>query len=134
VAFVLDASAAASLIFADEPDPADLDARFSGGETALVPTIFRWEIANLLVTALRGQRIDLFGVVAQFERLSRLPIEETSLPRQSGTVIDLSVTQRLSAYDAGYLDLALRTGLPLATRDRRLASAADSCGVQLIQV
>lgn len=44
MAFVLDASAAASLIFADDSDPSTLVERFSAGETAIVPTLFEWEI------------------------------------------------------------------------------------------
>lgn len=132
MAFVLDASAAASLIFADESDPAELAARFSAGETAVVPTFFEWEIDNLLVTALRRRRTDRAEIVAQLGRLAELPIEEAALRRGSHAIIELAVAHGLSAYDAGYLDLALTAGIPLATRDRRLAAAAAAHGVELV--
>lgn len=130
--FVLDASAAASLIFADESDPSDLVARFSTGESAIVPTVFQWEIDNLLVTALNRRRIDRAGIVAQLGRLAELPIEETSLRRGSHAIIELALAHGLSGYDAGYLDLALTAGVALATRDRRLAAAAEAHGVELV--
>lgn len=132
MAFVLDASAAASLIFADESDPTELVARFSAGETAVVPTLFQWEIDNLLVTALTRRRIDNAGVIAQLGRLAELPIEETSLRRGSHAIVELAIAHGLSGYDAGYLDLALTAGVPLATRDRRLAMAAEARGVELV--
>ncbi len=130
--FVLDASAVASLIFADETDPGELIARFSAGETAVVPTLFQWEIDNLLLTALNRRRIDRAGIVAQLGRLAELPIEESSLRRGSHAIIELAFAHSLSAYDASYLDLALTAAVPLATRDRRLAAAARAHGVGLV--
>lgn len=129
---MLDASAAASLIFADEADPAELIARFSADETAVVPPLFTWEIDNLLVTALTRRRIDRAEIVAQLGRLAELPIEETALRRGSHAIIDLAFAHSLSAYDACYLDLAITAGVPLATRDRRLAAAARAHGVELV--
>jgi len=132
VAFVLDASAAASLMFADERDPAELIARFSAGETAVVPTLFAWEIDNLLVTALNRRRIDRAEMVSQLGLLAELPIEQTRLRRGSHAIIDLAFARSLSAYDACYLDLAVTAAVPLATRDRRLAAAARAHGVELV--
>lgn len=132
MAFVLDASAAASLIFADESDPAAVVELFAAGETALVPTLFEWEIANLLATAMKRKRIDGTTVFAQLGRLARLPIEERAHRGRSWAVVELAAGQSLSAYDAGYLDLARTAGVPLATHDRRLARAAKAVGVELV--
>ena len=49
-----------------------------------------------------------------------------------GTVLDLARSQRLSAYDASYLELAMRHGLPLATKDKGLARASQRLGVALL--
>lgn len=132
--FVLDASAAASLIFEDEAHPAELVARFSAGDTALVTTLFEWEIDNLLVTALNRLRIDRTSIVTQLSRLAELPIEERSLRHRSHAIIELASVYALSAYDAGYLELALTAAAPLATRDRRLAAAAGATGVALVLI
>lgn len=132
--FVLDASAAASLIFADEADPMPLVERFAAGETALVTTLFGWELANLIVTALRRGRIDTRAAQAQLGRLALLPIEQHAAGPSSHGLIRLALSHSLSAYDAGYLELARAEGVPLATRDRRLADAAHRCGVELLLI
>ncbi|MBL8291700.1 MAG: type II toxin-antitoxin system VapC family toxin [Bryobacterales bacterium] len=49
-------------------------------------------------------------------------------------VFDLANRHGLTVYDAAYLDLALRAGLPLASLDNALCNAARRCGVGLIQV
>nr|WP_200892550.1 type II toxin-antitoxin system VapC family toxin [Aliterella atlantica] len=51
-----------------------------------------------------------------------------------GTTLMLGRQEGLAAYDAAYLELALRLGLPLATIDTRLAEAASRCGVDLVVV
>lgn len=52
--------------------------------------------------------------------------------RALGPVLALARAHRLSAYDAAYLELAIREGLPLATRDAALRSAAADVGVALV--
>ena len=49
-----------------------------------------------------------------------------------GTVLDLAGKEGLSAYDASYLELAMRRGMPLATKDNGLAQAARRVGVSLL--
>lgn len=51
-----------------------------------------------------------------------------------GAILDLGRQEGLAAYDAAYLELALRLGLPLATLDTRLAESAIRCGVELVVV
>ena len=61
-------------------------------------------------------------------------VEHESMTRGLGTVLELGRDHGLTAYDAVYLDLVIRLGLPLATLDRPLAKAAQKCGVELLQV
>ena len=63
--------------------------------------------------------------------LEALPIEidPVSMSRHLGAVLDLAVKHRLSAYDAMYLELAVRMRPPLAALDRALAAAVRSAGV-----
>jgi predicted nucleic acid-binding protein len=62
-----------------------------------------------------------------------LPIatDEQHGAESRGSVLSLARGHGLSAYDATYLELALRRGLPLATLDRRLRAAAEAAGVSL---
>jgi predicted nucleic acid-binding protein len=43
----------------------------------------------------------------------------------------LDRSQRISAYDAAYLELAMRRGLPLAALDGKLEAAARAVGVSI---
>ena len=133
--FVLDASAACCLCFEDE-DPqlsmTVLDALQD--REALVPALFLWEVANVLLGAEKRGRL------SQADRVSFLRLlEELGLvidPADSGVIwhdlTNLASQTELTSYDAAYLELALREGVPLASTDRALQRAARSCGVQLL--
>ena len=92
------------------------------------------ECANALATAERRGRIDAARVARNVSLLRRLPVAvDVADPADTlGTTLDLARTHRLTAYDASYLDLALRRGLPLATNDGPLRIAAAAAGVALL--
>ena len=133
--FVLDASVAAAWCLADEQSP-ETDALLNAlrsGRRALTPGLWRWEIANVLITCVRRKRLHYTDIATRFALLESLPIE--SDPRSAthawGAATSLAASHALSVYDASYLDLAIRTGLPLATRDSALARVAPIVGVTL---
>jgi predicted nucleic acid-binding protein len=130
--FVVDASVAAGWCFPDEHD-AQADAaidRFAS-DPAVVPALWWFEIRNVLIVSERRGRIDAAGTAAFLADLGRLPIHIDSRP-ESEIVLTLARKHRLTAYDAAYLELALRLDAPLATLDRPLAIAAAAEGVDLI--
>ncbi|MEJ0061989.1 MAG: type II toxin-antitoxin system VapC family toxin [Alphaproteobacteria bacterium] len=127
--FVLDASVALAWLLPDEACAASVGALLDDAEniTLVVPELWRLEIANILLTAewtnrFRAQEIDFF-----IERLEALPVAVWRDDISSfGDVIQLGRKHRLTAYDASYLNLALRLGLPLATLDKPLRRAANA--------
>ena len=131
---VLDCSVTMGWCFEEEsneyPDRV-LDALENG--EALAPSVWPLEVANVLVMAeVRGRLKE--GESTRFlELVKSLPIfvEEVSLPRATGAVLALARELRLSVYDASYLELAMRSGVPLATGDQSLAAAASEVGVPL---
>jgi predicted nucleic acid-binding protein len=134
--FVLDASVAVAWCFEDEATKfteSVLDLLSVGAE-ALVPAIWPVEVVNALLIAERRNRILLAQVTALLQRIAALPI--TVLPidplRAFDHILPVARQQSLSAYDAAYLDLALRQGLPLATLDEQLRRAAKTTGVVLL--
>jgi predicted nucleic acid-binding protein len=66
-------------------------------------------------------------------RLKQLPIriDDDTSSRAWGETIQLARTQRLSAYDAAYLEVAMRRGIPIATLDDGIKRAAKAVGVAL---
>lgn len=136
-AFVLDCSVAMAWCFEDEADEcADLALdRLEDGE-ALVPSLWVLEVVNVLLVAERRERITASDSARFLELLAALPITaiDTSLARAGGQIVALGREHRLSAYDAVYLDLAMREGVSLATRDNALHRAAEAVGVPLFGV
>jgi predicted nucleic acid-binding protein len=130
---VLDASAALSLVLADEfTDESQriLDHVIEHG--AIVPSLWQYEVANGLLSALRRGRTTERAVAQALTGLGRLPI---TIDKRQAAGVDLVILGRqfdLSAYDAAYLWLARGREISLATRDRTLARAAARAGIRLI--
>jgi len=137
VAFVIDASAALAWCFADEATEATnaLLTRLRSNEEAVEPAHWPVEIANALIVAARRKRISPEDVRRLLEDLEALPIRidppSRSLVRAG--VLSLAEQFQLTAYDAAYLELAMRQGLPLATRDQALREASRAAGVVLLE-
>ena len=129
--FVIDASVAASWCFKDE-DAATADAAMDRlrEDEAIAPALWWVEIRNILIVSEWRGRIESEDANAFLDDLGRLPIRIEWEP--GSRVMALARRHRLTAYDAAYLDLALRTAVPLATLDRALAQAATAEGVPLL--
>lgn len=135
MAFVLDASVALAWHFEDEASAyADRALERLREDDAVVPAIWPLEIANGLLAAERRGRLSAADVAQAHGLLSDLPIGVNALTLQValGPVLDLARAQGLSTYDAAYLELAMREGLPLATEDEALRAAARRVGVPLL--
>lgn len=100
---------------------------------ALVPSIWPLEVGNVILVAERRGRISEAQAAELLGRLDDLPIHTMATPllRATQQLLMLARQHNLSVYDASYLELAMREGLPLATQDERLRAAAQGVGVQL---
>lgn len=132
VRFVLDCSVVLAWFFADEKDRyADAVAAALPGAIALVPALFHLELGNILVVGERRKRSTEAQATAFLARLAGLPIavDGQTVARAWSGILALARTHRLSTYNAAYLELAVREGIPLATLDGQLETAAKACGV-----
>lgn len=133
--FVLDASVAL-LWLVPQTNPAGVDYASAALKAlkqsqAIAPSLMALEIANVVA------KLEFKGLVAEADSqrfialLGRLNMvtDQATAAHALGDTLNLARRYRLSAYDAAYLELALRTGLPLATLDANLAKAATSAGV-----
>ena len=134
---VLDASVALAWVFEDEDSPyAEFVIGALARQRAVVPIIWPFEVLNALVAAVRRGRIEEARATPFLSVLDRLPLEidgEVARGTMGQRLFGLSVRYGLSAYDASYLELAIRRGLPLATLDERLARAASRAGIEILQ-
>lgn len=132
--FVVDNSVVMSWCFQDEmSEYADWVLDRLTDSQALVPGIWPLELTNVLLMAQRKKRLGRAGSSRFLELLRSLPIlVEQELPaRIFSEVFALADDTGLSTYDASYLDLAMREGLPLASLDKGLRKAAKSCRVPI---
>ncbi len=101
---------------------------------AWVPALWRLEVANVLEMGVRRGRHDAAFRDAALADLAVLPISlDAETDRQAwGATARLAARHRLTMYDAAYLELAQRRGLPLATLDKELRGAAAVEGMILL--
>jgi predicted nucleic acid-binding protein len=135
VSLVLDASLTLSWYFEDERTPA-IDAVLDEvvANSAVVPSLWRMEVANGLQMAIRRKRIDRDFRDRAIRHLSLLPIvvdQETDIHVWAAT-LRLSDRFGLTVYDAAYLELAQRRDLPLASIDKVLSTAGERLGLAIL--
>ena len=134
--FVLDASVVLTWCFPDENAALaqHVAAMFKQGHTAVAPSFWPHEVLNALLAGEKRKRISKELVRSFLDDLATLPIVLERFP--AGVVFSriqrLSREHGLTAYDAAYLDLALDSGLPLATLDEDLARASKKARVRLV--
>ena len=137
MSIVLDASMALAWLIqrADRAEAALAQRAFDEvrASGARVPGLWYAEIANTLLVFERAKRFTEQDSALYLSGIALLAIERDELPPASlqGRVIDLGRLHNLSAYDATYLELAMRRGTVLATFDRKLAKAARAAGVRV---
>jgi predicted nucleic acid-binding protein len=129
---VVDSSIALTWCFEDEASH-ETDRLFERvrDDGAVVPGLWHLEVANVLLQAERRGRIGRADVARRLMLISDLPIatDQETTPRAWRETLSLARAENLTAYDAAYLELAERRGLPLMTRDNELGAAAKRLGV-----
>jgi predicted nucleic acid-binding protein len=131
--FVLDASVTGTWMYKDEDHP-DAAHAFDLllAEIAVVPSIWWFEVRNLLIMGERRKRFSRDEVDTLRKDLDAFPIEVDHVPDESA-IFDLARRHGLTFYDGAYLELAIRRGLPLATLDGALIAATRAVGVALVE-
>jgi predicted nucleic acid-binding protein len=132
MSFVLDASVSACWALDDEHHPiADAALERTSSDAIMVPSLWWFEIRNLLIVAERRNRSTEDKTNAFLGQMKRLELSIDRSP-DAEKIFQLARRRSLTVYDASYLELAIRTAAPLATLDRKLAAAARDEGVSLI--
>jgi predicted nucleic acid-binding protein len=134
--FVLDASVVLTWCFPDENAEVanEVAQMFKKGDSAITPSFWPHEVLNALLVGEKRKRISGDLINTFLTDLATLPIVLQGLPAE--TVFDriqaLSREHGLTAYDSAYLELAIESGLPLATLDQDLIRACGKAGVDLV--
>ena len=135
--FVLDNSVVMTWCFEDETsDYADAVLESIASTSALVPAIWPLEVVNVLWVAEKKKRLEPADTIRFIELLRSLPIEvvKETTDKRMRDLLGLARSANISSYDASYLDLAMRHGLPLATLDQQLRLAAKEQNVRIFDI
>jgi predicted nucleic acid-binding protein len=135
MAFVLDASMTLAWYFEDEsaPDSETIFAR-TDAETIHVPQHWFAELSNAFLVGERRRRATPRDSADFIESLAKrhIVVDDLAGTEVFDRILPLARAHRLTAYDAIYLELAERLGVPLATLDAELADAARSVGIETL--
>lgn len=132
MAFVADASVTAAWFLPGQANAyTDRALARLSGEPARVPCLWPFEFANILLVLERRKKLTRSQATGILERLAPLPIAVESAGPAASRLLELAREFGLSANDAGYLELAMRLGIPLASGDGPLRAAAQRTGVLL---
>lgn len=135
-AFILDCSVAMAWLIPEETSvyaDAAQDALLYC--EAFVPTIWHYEVANVLTITERRKRITSQQLNLSKSLLSNMPIQtdQLSTDQAQQTTLQFARDFQLTAYDAAYLELASRKNLPLATLDKALKKSAKKLGIEIFE-
>jgi predicted nucleic acid-binding protein len=106
----------------------------ANGDTAHVPNLWALEASNVLSRTRKKSQISDADMQQFLALLKQLDIQVDALTHDHalGDTLRLAMTYDLSSYDAAYLELAMRLGLPLATVDDLLGEALPKAGVKAV--
>lgn len=131
---VADASFCGAWILADESsEKAEhlLSQIVQGKLELVVPSLWHYEMNNLLRSAHKRRRLSEDDAREALETLNQVPLTIEDLPEGPARkrILHLALQFDLSSYDAAYLELADRHKIPLHTADTKLNSAAKQLGL-----
>ena len=132
--WVIDASFVAGLFLPDEmSEKLAALARDMVKDEAAAPAMLQLEVTNILLVASRRKRISPLQLKQLSEAFEQFPIVYHGVltSPQCAEVLRLAEKHTLTAYDAAYLELAMRLGLALVSLDKSLIRAAKTEGVEV---
>ncbi len=133
--FVVDNSVVMTWCFNDETNKySDAILDSMNTSTAFVPSIWPLEVGNVLLVAERRKRLSEADSTRFIALIAELPIviEQEQPERMMRDILALARKHKISTYDASYLDLAMRKGLPIASLDKNLRKAARRSRVAIL--
>ena len=133
--YIIDASATGPLIIPDEADGLIKGlSEILAGESVVVPSHWRLEVANLALMAVRRKRMPPDLVTENIALMSTfdIVIDDQTVARAWNYTLELASRHMLTAYDAAYLELGLRLSATLITQDRKLAAAGRAEQIEVI--
>lgn len=133
---VIDASAALAWCYVDERTPESTKLlEYVNTNGAVVPQLWHLEVCNALIIGEIRKRITYAEMIGQLEHFRQLHIDvdNSTASLAWNSILSIARQEKLTTYDASYVELAVRLNLALASRDKAMLNAAKKLGVDIIQ-
>lgn len=131
--YVIDCSFSSALFLPDEKSDyvRDFFINLTSADRVLIPSLWWLETTNVLNVAMRRKRLSFNEMSTVLELLEKLPLETdiTYGAHYSKNLIEITQLYKLSAYDAAYIELAVRTKATLISLDKDIIKAAKNIGL-----
>lgn len=132
--WILDCSFASAFFLPDESTPA-IDNFFRKEKKKnnfFVPALWWYELSNVLLVSIKRKRLQYSDAIRIFSLFEEFDIktENNINDNISRSIFELSCQHKVSAYDAAYLELAVRKNASLASLDNDLNKIATKCGIR----
>ncbi len=114
----------------DEPEKPGIIEVTAGAEL-VAPEILPFEIGNALTALMRKRILEPEEIAAAWTATQAIPVELRDLDIREA--LKIASRLRIYAYDAYFLECALRSRSPLLTLDRRLKAVAGDAGVEILE-
>lgn len=114
-----------------EPERDALVRAVAGHELA-APEVLPYEIGNALTAMVRKHTLDSAHVFAAWREIQKIPVSLRRVDMDSA--LKIAVEHRIYAYDAYFLECAIRTRAPLLTLDRALIRVASALSVPIVEL
>jgi len=132
---VVDASVSAAWLLPNEATPyTESVLQATADREVWVPALWLLEVGNLVISAQRRKRIDAAKRRELVMATSALRLRVDREPVSMANMDDLAASHGLTAYDAAYLELAMRWSLPMATQGAAMRKATKASSVALAEI
>jgi len=100
----------------------------------IVPSLWAYEVTNVLTISVRRYKLTVAETHSLINDIKLLPIEfDTPTIEDISNIFNIANEQKLSAYDAAYIELALRTNTPIASFDKEVVKVSEKLGIKIFK-
>lgn len=114
----------------NEPERARI-LELTAGHELVAPEILPFEIANALTALAKRKAFDTSELVAAWDSIEQIAVELRAIDVRSA--LDLALGLDVYAYDAYFLECALRLHLPILTLDTKMKRHANHLGIVILE-
>ena len=114
----------------EEPEKRQI-IRFTVGKELVAPEVLPFEVGNALTAMVKKRALDPNEVISAWDAVQTIPVELRRIDIQAA--LGLAVRFNIYAYDAYFIECAVRLRCPILTLDHRMKMVARDIGIRILE-